>query len=149
MPEFPYTVGLKSKRIDVGDFVYCRSPYHRDQLGIPREAGLVLEIKRSNYRLLYGSEKFCWLPRETIVRVDGEVNLETLAGRLHHLMKALDPLDCELVSEGNTHRAALRIDRIDADLVDTLREFLGPDFVSLSVVPEGMAFMLAEIEFKT
>ena len=148
-PEFPYTVGLKAKRIDVGDFVYCRSPYHRAQLGIPSEAGLVLEIKRSNYRLLYGAGKFCWLPKETIVRVDGEVNLETLGGRLHHLMKALDPLDCELVSEGTTHRATFRIDHIDADLFDTLRDFLGPDFVSLSVVPEGMAFMLAEIQFRT
>lgn len=149
VPEFTYTVGLKGKHIDVGDFVYCRSPYHRNQLAIPTEAGLVLEIKRSNYRLLYGSEKFCWLPKETIVRVDGEVNLETLAGRLHYLMKALDPLDCELVSESNRHRATLRIDHLDADVVDMLRDFLGSDFVSLSVVPEGMAFMLAEIQFKT
>ena len=139
---------MKAKRIDVGDFVYCRSAYHRNRLGIPPEAGLVLEIKRSNYRLLYGAGKFCWLPHETIVRIEGEVNLATLAGRLHHLMKTLDPLDCELLSEGNTHRATLRIDRIDAVVVDTLRDFLGPDFVSLSVVPEGMAFMLAEIVFR-
>ena len=137
------------KGIAVGDFVYCRSPYHRAQLGLPREAGLVLEVKRSNYRLLYGARQFCWLPGATLARVEGEVHLDTLGGRLHRLLKFLDPLDCELVSEGAEHRATMRIDRIDAPLVDEVRGFLGPDFVSLEVVPEGMAFMLAEVRFRT
>ena len=139
---------MKVKRIDVGDFIYCRSPYHRDQLSIPEAAGLVLEIKRNNYRLLYGSEQFCWLPGETIVRVDGEINAKTLAGRLHYLIKALNPLDCELISLPNLYKATLRIDHIDDNLVDKIRELLGSDFLSLSVVPEGMAFMLAEVNFK-
>jgi hypothetical protein len=43
----------------------------------------------------------------------------------------------------------MRIDRIDAGRVDAIRAFLGSDFVSLEVVPEGMAFMLAEVRFRT
>jgi hypothetical protein len=135
--------------ITVGDFVYCRSAYHRTQLGLPREAGLVLEVKRSNYRILYGADSFCWLPGATLVRVEGEVHLDTTGGRLHRLLKLLDPLDCELVSQGREHRATMRIDRIDAGRVDAIRAFLGSDFVSLEVVPEGMAFMLAEVRFRT
>lgn len=135
--------------VEVGDFVYCGSPYYRTQLGLPREAALVLEIKRSNYRLLYGADKFCWLPGTTLVRVEGEVNLRSPGGKLHGILKRLRPLDCELVSDGPLHRATMRIDRIDAPLVDEIRAFLGPDFVSLELVPEGMAFMLAEIRFRT
>jgi len=137
------------KPIEVGDFVYCRSPYHRNQLGLPKEAALVLEIKRSNYRLLYGTNKFCWLPLATLVRVEGTVNSDTLGGRLHGVLRRLKPLDCELVGEGDLHRATLRIDRIDVPLLEELREFLGDSFVSLEIVPEGMAFMLAEIRFRT
>lgn len=134
--------------IEVGDFVYCRSAYHRSQLGLPREAALVLEVKRSNYRLLYGADVSCWLPGETLVRVEGEVHGETLGGKLHGILKRLHPLDCELVSDGTEHRATLRIDQLDALLVDELRDFLGSDFVSLELVPEGMAFMLAEVRFR-
>lgn len=107
----------------------------------------MLEVKRNNYRLLYGIDHFCWLPGQTIVRVDGEVNIRTLAGRLHNVIRKLNPLDCEIVSEGNEHRATMRIDHIDAGVVDGVREFLGENYVSLSVIPEGMAFMLVEVRF--
>ena len=141
---------MKAEQIEVGDFIYCRSPYYRSQLGIPKEAGLVLEKKRNNFRVLYGRAQFCWLPTQAIVRVDGKVNTETLAGRLYHIIETLKPLDCELelVDEGSIHRATLRIDHLDAGLVDRVRQFLGDDFVSFSVAPEGMAFMLAEVHFK-
>ncbi len=139
----------KTKNIDVGDFVYCGSPYHRSQLGIPKDAGLVLENKRSNYRLLYHTDKFCWLPEDTIVRIDGKVDTSTFAGRLHWIIKRLKALDCELLSEGDTHQATFRIDQIDQDVFDEVRKLLGTDFVSLNLVPEGMAFMLAELTFRS
>ena len=142
-------VGLKTKRIAVGDFIYCRSAYHRTQLDIPKDAGLVLEVKRSNYRLLYGSGKFCWLPEETLTRIDGEVNTRTLAGRLHWIIKRFGALDCELLTMDGVHRATLRVDHIEDETVDELRQMIGKDFVSLSLVPEGMAFMLAEVRFRT
>ena len=91
----------------------------------------MLEVKRSNYRLLFGTDKSCWLPEPTIVRVEGEINTRTLGGKLHGILKRLQPLDCELVSEGNEHRATMRVDQLDAPLVDDLRKFLGDDFVSL------------------
>jgi hypothetical protein len=42
----------------------------------------------------------------------------------------------------------LRIDKIDHQIVDELRDFLARDFISLVVIPEGMAFMQTEIQFK-
>ena len=108
----------------------------------------MLEIKRSNYRVLYGTDKSCWLPEQTVIRVEGEIHPETLGARLHGILKRFRPLDCELVSEGDQHTATLRIDQLDAPLVDEVRNFLGDAYISLDVVPEGMAFMLAEVRFR-
>ena len=139
---------VKAAPIQVGDFVYCRSKYYRDQLQLPEELGLVIEIKRSNFKVLYPNDKRCWLPRETISRVRPEkVESETLLEKLHFLIKRVHALECELVSEQGVHRLTLRIDRIDHEAVDDLRRFLGTGFISLAVVPEGMAFMQLELHF--
>ena len=139
---------MKTSPIHVGDFVYCRSKYYRDQLELPEELGLVIEIKRSNFKVLYSNDKRCWLPREAISRVRPEqITYTTFLERLHYLIKRVRALECELVTEGAIHRLSLRIDTIDHQTVDDLREFLGPDFISLSVVPEGMAFMQLELHF--
>jgi hypothetical protein len=139
---------LKPENIHVGDFVYCRSKYHRDQLELPEEMGLVIEIKRSNFKILYPSDKRCWLPREALTRVrPDQLSYTTFLEKLHYVIKRLHALECELVSEEGTHRVSLRIDRIDHEIIDELRKFLGKGFLSLVVVPEGMAFMQVEIQF--
>src|SRR5678809_1370324 len=71
----------------------------------------------------------------------------TFLERLHYLIKKVHALECELVSVDGIHRLALRIDKIDHETVDDLRRFLGPAFISLAVVPEGMAFMQLELHF--
>ena len=138
----------KPDTIHVGDFVYCRSKYHRDQLQLSTEPGLVIEIKRSNFKILYPNDKRCWLPREALARVRPE-NLEYSAflEKLHYLIKRVRALDCELVSEAGIHRLSCRIDRIDCETIDDLRNFLGSTLISLVVVPEGMAFMQLELQF--
>ena len=139
---------MKPDPIHVGDFVYCRSKYYRDQLQLPEEVGLVIEIKRNNFKALYPNDKRCWLPREALTRVrPDQLVYTTFIEKLHYVIKRLHALECELVSEGGTHRISLRIDRIDHELIDELRKFLGKGFVSLVVVPEGMAFMQVEIHF--
>ncbi len=141
---------VKATPIRVGDFAYCRSKYYRDQLQLPEELGLVIEIKRSNFKILYPNDKRCWLPRETIARVRPE-NLQyaSFLEKLHYLIRKVHAQECELASEEGVHRLALRIDRIDGDTVDDLRRFLGSNFVSLVVVPEGMAFMQLEVRFNS
>jgi len=139
---------LKAETIHVGDFVYCRSKYHRDQLQLPEELGLVIEIKRSNFKLLYNNDKRCWLPREAIAKLRQPADYTTLLGKLHYVIKRVRALECEIVSEDGMHRLALRIDRMDDQTVDDLRHFLADGFVSFAVVPEGMAFMQTEISFR-
>jgi hypothetical protein len=139
---------LKPETIHVGDFVYCRSKYYRDQLQLPAELGLVIEIKRSNFKILYPDDKRCWLPREAIARVKPELEQATFLQKLHFVLKRVHAHECEIISDGETHHVAARIDRIDHIAVDELRAFLGEGFLSLRIVPEGMAFMQIEIDFQ-
>jgi hypothetical protein len=140
---------VKPSATYVGDFVYCKSKYHRDQLQLPDELGLVIEIKRNNFKVLYPNDKRCWLPREAIARVRPErLEYDTLPEKLHYLIKKVHALECEFVVEETAHRLSLRIDRIDHEIVDDLRRFLASGFISLVVVPEGMAFMQLELRFR-
>ena len=139
---------MKATQIHVGDFVYCRSKYYRDQLQLPEELGLVIEIKRSNFKILYSNDKRCWLPRDAIARMRPAMDYSTFPEKLHYLIKKVHALECELVSDNGQHRLSLRIDRIDSDTVDDLRKFLADGFISLAVVPEGMAFMQLELHFR-
>ena len=140
---------VKPATINVGDFVYCRSKYYRDQLQLPEEVGLVIEIKRSNFKIIYSSDKRCWLPHEALARVRPEnLTYATFIEKLHYLIKKVHAQECELVSEQGTHRLSLRIDKITHETIDELRQFLGSGFLSLAVVPEGMAFMQLELRFQ-
>ena len=140
---------MKTSTVSVGDFVYCRSKYYRDQLQLPEEVGLVIEIKRNNFKILYPNDKRCWLPREALARVRPE-NLEyrTFLEKLHYLIKKVHAQECELVSDSGTHRLSLRIDKITHQSMEEIRQFLGTGFTSLTVVPEGMAFMQLELVFQ-
>jgi hypothetical protein len=138
---------LKAENIHVGDFVQCRSKYHRNQLEIPEDPGLVIEIKRSNSKVLYPGDKRCWLPRETITRVQALPGYAPFLQKLNFLLKRLHAHECEIVSTVEFHRLMVQIDGIDAPAVDDIRAFLGASYLSLSVVPEGMAFMQVEIKF--
>lgn len=138
---------MKAAPIHVGDFVYCRSRYYRDQLQLPEELGLVIEIKRSNFKVLYPNDKRCWLPREALARTRPDLSYATFLEKLHYVIKKVHAHECELVSDNGMHRLSLRIDKINDATVDDLRQFLADSFISLIVVPEGMAFMQLELVF--
>ena len=142
------SIRLKAASIHVGDFVYCRSRYYRDQLQLPEELGLVIEIKRSNFKVLYPNDKRCWLPRESLARTRPDLTYTTFLEKLNYVIKKVHAHDCELVSDNGIHRLSLRIDKIEHATVDDLRQFLADSFISLTVVPEGMAFMQLELVFK-
>src|SRR6516165_8124263 len=115
---------VKAAPVHVGDFVYCRSRYYRDQLQLPDQLGLVIEIKRSNFKILYPNDKRCWLPREAIARIRPEqLDYNGFLERLHYIIKKVHALECELVAEDDVHRLALRIDSISHETIDDLRAF--------------------------
>src|SRR5215510_4092954 len=79
---------VKPSPIQVGDFVYCRSKYYRDQLQLPEEVGLVIEIKRSNFKTIYPNDKRCWLPREALARIRPEkLEYASFLEKLHYIIK--------------------------------------------------------------
>ena len=138
---------MKAENIHVGDFVACRSKYHRDQLEITNDPGLVIEIKRSNSKVLFPDDKRCWLPRESITRTKPEAGYAPFLQQLNFLLKRVRAHECEIVTSDDIHRLSIQIDGIDAAALDDIRGYLGKSYLSLSVVPEGMAFMQVEIRF--
>ncbi|HZI51277.1 MAG TPA: hypothetical protein VFE29_05595 [Terriglobia bacterium] len=140
-------VRLKPEIIRVGDFAYCRSKRYRDSLELPKELGLVIEIKRANYKLLYASDKRAWVPRDVLVLVPAPPAGSSLLQTLHYLLRRTNAHECEIISSDDKHHLAARIDEIDHTTVDELRTYLADKFVSLKVVPEGMAFMQLEVDF--
>jgi hypothetical protein len=138
---------LKADVIRAGDFVYCRSKRYRDSLELPQEPGLVIEIKRANYKVLYSSDKRAWVPREALVRLEPSADNPALLTTLNFLLRRVDAHECEVISDAGRHKISARIDVIDQTTVDDIRNFLGKQFQSLTVVPEGMAFMQVEIVF--
>src|SRR5436305_376934 len=104
---------LKTEAIHVGDFVYCRSRRYREQLQLPEEPGLVIEIKRNNFKALYANDKRAWLPRELITVVQPELDAQSFLEKVHFILKRVHAHECELASGDGCHRIAARIDRID------------------------------------
>ena len=109
--------------------------------------GLVLEIKGNHFKLLYSSDKRCWVPREMLVQMKPQPDSSFLT-RLHFLLRRVDADECELVSTEDVHRLSARIDKIDPATIDDIRAYLADKLVSLVVIPEGMAFMQVEIRFR-
>ena len=138
---------LKPDPIRVGDFVYCRSRRYRDQLQLPEELALVLETKRSIYKVVFSSDRRAWLPREHLARLTPETDPGLVLQRLHHILLRVQADECEMNIDNSVVHAAIRIDRMDAATMDDLRLFLKDALISLSIVPEGMAFMKIELTF--
>jgi hypothetical protein len=139
---------LTTEVIHTGDFVYCRSKRYRDSLQLPRELGLVIEIKRANYKVLYASDKRAWVPREALVLVPQSQDCPPFLRVLNFLLRRVNAHECEIVSIEGTHQVSARIDEINHTIVDEVRAYLGSTFISLTVIPEGMAFMQVEIRFR-
>jgi hypothetical protein len=140
---------LKPEIIRAGDFVYCRSKRYRDSLQLPQEAGVVIEIKRASHKVLYASDRRAWVPREALVKMEPPVDSPEFLRTINHLLRRVDAHECEILTPADgVHHVSARIDRIDHITVDELREYLAGRFVSMTVVPEGMAFMQVEIVFR-
>lgn len=139
---------LKSDVIHVGDFAYCRSKRYRDSLQLPQELGLVIEIKRASHKVLYASDRRAWVPREALVVMPVSAEYPPFLQTLNFLLRRVNAHECEISVVDGKHHVAARIDEIDHTTVDEIRAVLADRFVSLVVVPEGMAFMQVEITFQ-
>jgi hypothetical protein len=133
--------------IRIGDFAYCRSKRYRDSLQLPQEPGVVIEIKRASHKLLYASDRRAWVPRETLVKMPPPPDSPEFLRTLNRLLRAVDAHECEVAATEGIHQISAQIDRIAHTTIDELRTFLGARFISITIVPVGMAFVQVEIFF--
>src|SRR5215207_7786091 len=102
-PERTSAHELKTEIIRVGDFVYCRSKRYRESLNLPRELGLVIEIKRANYKVLYESDKRAWVPLDALVRVPQGPDHPPFLLMLNYLLRRVNAHECEILSTEGRH----------------------------------------------
>src|SRR5262245_64760797 len=93
---------LKSDVIHAGDFVYCRSKRHRDSLQLPQEVGIVIEIKRANYKVLYASDKRAWVPRDMLALIQDSEEAPPFLRTLNFLLRRVNAHECEVVPSVNS-----------------------------------------------
>ena len=139
----------KPEIIRTGDFVYCRSKRYRDSLQLPAEPGVVIEIKRASHKVLYASDRRAWVPRDALVRMEPPADSADFLKTLNFLLRAVDAHESEVAWADGLHHISAQIDRFDHATFETLRNFLGARFVSVTIVPEGMAFMQVQIIFQS
>jgi len=139
---------LKPETIRAGDFVYCRSKRYRDSLQLPAEPGVVIEIKRASHKVLYASDRRAWVPREALVRMAPPPDASSLLLTINTLLRRVNAHESEVAYADGIHQVSAQIDGIDSEIIDGIRDYLGPRFVALKVVPEGMAFMQVAMLFR-
>jgi len=147
LPDLPMAEA-KPEIIRTGDFVYCRSRRYRESLQLPAEPGVVIEIKRASHKVLYGSDRRAWVPRNSLVRMEPHHDSPEFLRTLNFLLRCVNAHESEVVWGEGVHQVSAQIDRIDQTTIDTVRNFLGSRFASLTIVPEGMAFMQVQIVFR-
>ena len=108
----------------------------------------MIETKGATYKVLFTSDRRAWIPRDTLVRMEPTAARDPLLRTLNFLLRQVDAHECEISSADGTHHLAARIEGIDYQMIDKLRTFLGGGCLSLKVMPEGMAFVQLEVEFR-
>jgi hypothetical protein len=134
--------------IHAGDFVYCRSKRYRDSLQLPKELGVVIEIKRASHKVLYASDRRAWVPREALVRMAPPPDSPEFLRTLNYLLRRVDAHECEVAATDDVHQISAQIDHIDHTTMDEVRAYLGKRFISMTVIPVGMAFMQVDVVFR-
>ncbi len=143
---------MNADELRVGDLVTCAADLLDVASTDDQRIGLVLESRRSTCRLFFPDLGHgLWLTRTHIRRVTIESgNPHRLnAFRLHHLLELLGGSEAD-VEEPARETIVFTIfhEHIDLKLLETIRDYLGDECVSLNIRPRSMSKIATEIELR-
>ena len=136
----------------VGDIVLCRDAQDRENLKLPNELGLVIDVRKDRAKVFFpsvGGEP--WLPVALLARVRDPA---TSAGvppwmqRAWFLARTLEAMFMEVAHVG-ADGCALRVfhGEIDATQIDAARAGLGDELRYCTLSPAGMHKIEASLAF--
>lgn len=130
-----------------GDIVRCISPYYAEQLRITCQNGIVMGTKPHHIHVWYETQNRGFWITYDILRRAQEPSLTPLLRRIQTTAFLLNAEEWELEQTAEVHRLLCYVDEEPLETLLELRAYLDIEYKSISVKPEGMGRMIAQIEW--
>lgn len=130
-----------------GDIVRCISPYYAEQLRITGQNGIVMGTKPHHIHVWYETQNRGFWITYDILRRAQEPSLTPLLRRIQTTAFLLNAEEWELEQTAEVHRLLCYVDEEPLETLLELRAYLDIEYKSISVKPEGMGRMIAQIEW--
>jgi len=130
-----------------GDLVRCVSKYYSEQLGIIGLHGIVMGTKPQHIHVWFEAPNRSFWLNYDILRKVAEVDASPLLTRIQSLTYSLNAEEWELENHGETYRLICYVDEVSFETLQDLRSYLDIDYHSLSLSPEGMGRVIAQVEW--
>lgn len=130
-----------------GDLVHCTSKYYCEQLNITGQHGIVMGTKPHHIHLWFERLRRSFWISYDVLRKTEEIELSPLLSRIRTIAYTLHAEEWELEESGDVYKLICYIDEVSFETLQELRSYFDVSYHSLSLYPEGMGRMIAEIEW--
>ena len=130
-----------------GDIVRCISPYYAEQLRITGLDGIVMGTKPHHIHVWYEAQKRGFWITYDILRRAHDPSPTPLLRRIQTIAFLLNAEEWELEETAEVHRLLCYVDEEPLETLLELRAYLDVEYKSISLKPEGMGRMIAQIEW--
>jgi hypothetical protein len=134
----------------VGDLALCRDNHYNRGLGIIHKIGMVVEIRRKDFRILFDADnQSIWLPRDGANRITlPPTDSPGFLDRLSWLVHFLDARECELeLDEDLNYRYTVICAELSRERIHAVCSYMGTLLRKLRIVPRGMSRLGLELTF--
>lgn len=129
-----------------GDIVTCRDDNYFSQLGLKKNLGIVLESKKSSYKVMFDDfEGGYFLRQEHLAPAPAGGEAFSTVSELARLLGAES---IEVEKKGGVIRLSLFTGKLALEQLDQLRKKLGARFERLEILPHMMAELQVELEYR-
>lgn len=127
-----------------GTLVIVHDPRLAEQLGRGDEAGVVINGRRGDARVLFLRDRATWwIEDRRLYPLPETAEAPAILRRVGAALRVLDPEEAELeaVGDDGTLEFSALTTRFPGDTPERLRDALGPSLRSWEIVPYGMALV--------
>jgi len=129
-----------------GDLLICVSRDYASQLNIGGLIGIVMGTKPHHIRLWYETlKRSFWLTYDLLRKTDEAPS--PLLKRIQTISYLLNAEEWELEETDKTCRLICYVDEVALETLEELRVYMDIDYQNLSLFPEGMGRMIAQVDW--
>lgn len=133
-----------------GDFVSCRDEKYFSQLGLKKNSGIVLEVKKNSCKVMFDDFKGgYWLTEEHLTLASESASSSSLFQEVRSLVQLLEAESFDIEKRGKDRlQLSFFAERVTLPQLEELRSCLGRRLSRLEVLPHMMAELLVEVEYQ-